>query len=191
MSEIVQFLKERRSVIVKNLLPVPVPQSDIDDIIACGLRVPDHGVLGPWHITIIDGTAGAHLGKTILRPEFARIHADATDTMLAFEENRLCRTSLVLAVMSKAAPHAKIPAWEMHLSAGAVCQNIVTAALSLGYGAQWVTEWYSYNDAMLEALGGNTDTDRMAGFIYIGQPAEPPKPRRRPEYDDVVSTYTV
>ena len=140
MSEIVQFLKERRSVIVKNLLPVPVPQSDIDDIIACGLRVPDHGVLGPWHITIIDGKAGAHLGKTILRPEFARIHADATDTMLAFEENRLCRTSLVLAVMSKAAPHAKIPAWEMHLSAGAVCQNIVTAALSLGYGAQWVTE---------------------------------------------------
>ncbi|MGB2209948.1 MAG: nitroreductase family protein, partial [Candidatus Puniceispirillaceae bacterium] len=66
MSEIVQFLKERRSVIVKNLLPVPVPQSDIDDIIACGLRVPDHGVLGPWHITIIDGKAGAHLGKTIL-----------------------------------------------------------------------------------------------------------------------------
>ena len=64
-------------------------------------------------------------------------------------------------------------------------------ALSLGYGAQWVTEWYSYNDAMLEALGGNTDTDQMAGFIYIGQPAEPPKPRRRPEYDDVVSTYTV
>ncbi len=189
MSEIVRFLKERRSVIVKNLVPVTVPQSDIDDIIACGLRVPDHGVLGPWHIKIIDQQGGAHLGKTILRPEFQKMHADATDTMLEFEEARLCRTKLVLAVISKAAPHAKIPQWEMHLSAGAVCQNIVTAALSLGYGAQWVTEWYSYNDTMLAALGGTPETDQIAGFIYIGAASEPPKPRRRPEYDDVVSHY--
>jgi len=64
--------------------------------------------------------------------------------------------------------------------------NIVTAAQSLGYAAQWVTEWYSYNDKMLAALGGDTDTDRIAGFIYIGGKAEAPKERRRPEAQDVL-----
>lgn len=187
MSDIVNFLKERRSVIVKNLRPVEVPESDLEDIIACGLRVPDHGVLGPWHLKIIDSEAGSKLGKQILRPEFERLHPDATQTMLEFEEQRLTRTDLVIAVISKAPPHAKIPQWEMHLSAGAVCQNLVTSALALGYGAQWVTEWYSYNDNMLEALGGDTAHDQIAGFIYIGEAAEPPKPRRRPETSDVVS----
>lgn len=187
MSDIISFLKERRSVIVKNLQPTEIPQADIDAIIDCGLRVPDHGVLGPWHIKIITGDSRMKLGSDILRPEFARLHPDATDTMLDFEEKRFCRTNLIMAVISKAPPHAKIPQWEMHLSAGAVCQNVLTAALALGYGAQWVTEWYSYNTKMLEALGGEPTHDQIAGFIYIGQASEPPKPRRRPEREDVVS----
>lgn len=188
MTEVIPFLKERRSVIVKNLRPTHIPQQDIEDMIACGLRVPDHGVLGPWHIKIITGDTRQKLGTHILRPEFLRLHPDATETMLDFEENRFCRTGLIFAIISKAPPHAKIPQWEMHLSAGAVCQNLLTAALALGYGAQWVTEWYSYNDNMLHALGGDTEHDQIAGFIYVGKAVEPPKPRRRPEQDDVVST---
>ncbi len=190
MNEITEFLRNRRSVIIKNMTNAPVPKQDIDTIIECGLRVADHGVLGPWRIIQIDPEAGLYLGTEILIPAFKEMHADATDTMLAFEGARFTRSGLVLAVISTPVQHAKIPAWEMHLSAGAVCQNLLNAALALGYGAQWVTEWYASNNQLLSALGGQPETDKFAGFIYIGHKSEEPTPRRRAEKNDVFSIYS-
>jgi hypothetical protein len=33
----------------------------------------------------------------------------------------------------------------MQLSSGAVCMNLLSSAQSMGYAAQWLTEWYAYN----------------------------------------------
>ena len=38
----------------------------------------------------------------------------------------------------------------MQLSAAAVCT--ITTAQSLDYAAQWLTEWYAYNDHLLKKL---------------------------------------
>ena len=58
----------------------------------------------------------------------------------------------------------------------------LSCAQSLGYAAQWLTEWYSYNNKMLEYLGGRLDKDQISGFIYIGHKAEEPTvERRRPD----------
>jgi len=67
---------------------------------------------------------------------------------------------------------------------------LLSSALALGYGAQWVTEWYAYNEKMLSALGGTPKTDQIAGFVYIGMKNEDPTERRRPDKKDVVSYYT-
>ena len=75
----------------------------------------------------------------------------------------------------------------MYLSAGAVCTTLLYAAQSLGYAAQWLTEWYAYNDNLLRKLGGVPGRDRIAGFIYIGEKTSKPIERTRPELDSVVS----
>jgi len=189
MNKITEFIRTRRSVLIRNLNNQPIPKVDLDLIIDCGLRVPDHAVLAPWRLIVILPDQASYLGKRILAPEFNRLNPGATDTMLAFEEGRFARTGVVIAVLSCPQQHAKIPVWEMQLSAGAVCQNLLSAALALGYGAQWVTEWYAYNAKLLQALGGNPKTDKFAGFIYIGMKNEDPKERRRPDKQDVVSYY--
>ena len=153
-SAITDFLQSRRSTIISNLGEEPLPEADIETILACGVRVPDHAVLGPWKIMVIQGEARRYLGSHILRPEFAAQHDDATQEGLDFEENRFLRAGAIFAVLSVPKEHPKIPVWEMELSAGAVAMSLTTAAQGLGYGAQWVTEWYSYNDKMLAALGG-------------------------------------
>ncbi len=190
MNEITKFILNRRSVVIRNLNNQPVPKADLDLITDCGLRVPDHAILSPWQLIVILPEQGSYLGRTILAPEFKRLNPDATNTMLTFEEGRFTRTGAVIAVLSCPQEHPKIPVWEMQLSAGAVCQNLLSAALALGYGAQWVTEWYAYNDKLLQALGGTPETDKFAGFIYIGMKNENPKERRRPDKQDVVSYYT-
>jgi nitroreductase len=109
-----------------------------------------------------------------------------SDDDLDYERNRFCRASVVIAVLFKPVSHPKIPQSEMLLSAGAVCSNLLLAAQSLGYAAQWLTEWYAYNPSVIKELGGNPDTDKIAGFIYIGDKVKDPNERRRPNKEKVI-----
>ena len=111
----------------------------------------------------------------------------STKEMIKFEKNRFMRAGVILAVISSAISHPKIPKWEMYLSCGALCQNLLNASIALGYGAQWVTEWYSYNKKLLQILGGDSKSEKFAGFIYIGKMLEKPIERRRADLDEIVT----
>jgi len=74
------------------------------------------------------------------------------------------------------------------LSAAAVCQNLLIAAGAMGYGANWITDWYAY-DAEARAILGVTPDENVAGFVYLGTPTEPPLERERPDYDARVSWW--
>ena len=191
MKKVINFLKTRRSVTAKNMSSGFVADDDLNDILSCGIRVPDHGALSPWLVTVIKDKARNRIGNEILAREFEAINTGASKDEIDFERNRFLRASVVVGVLFKPVSHPKIPLWEMELSAGAVCSNILTAAQSLGYAAQWLTEWYSYNENMIIALGGNPQTDKIAGFIYIGNKDKEPVERRRPLKEKVIKFITV
>jgi nitroreductase len=186
MKNIINFLKTRRSVTAKNMVSSFVGDDDLNNILSCGIRVPDHGALSPWLITVIKYKARNRIGNDILAREFEARNAEATEEEIDFERHRFLRASVVIGVLFKPVSHPKIPLWEMELSTGAVCSNILTAAQSLGYAAQWLTEWYSYNETMIRELGGNPETDKIAGFIYIGDKDKEPIERRRPKKEKVI-----
>src|SRR5690606_37112258 len=108
------------------------------------------------------------------------------DEMVKVENTRLARAPVVIAVVSRAAPHAKIPEWEQVMSAGAVCLNLVMAANAHGFASNWLTEWYAF-DARAYAILGVNEGEKIAGFIHIGTPSVPPTERPRPELADIVT----
>ena len=181
------FYLKRRSVLAKKMQNHPIKEDDLKTIINAGIRVPDHGALNPWKIKVIQGQKLKIIDEDIILSEFKRENPNANNENLEIESKRLQRASVVLAVISTPVEHQKIPKWEMVLSSGAVCMNLLSCAQSLGYAAQWLTEWYAYNNKMLEYLGGRLDTDRISGFIYIGHKVEEPKERRRPDPEKVIS----
>ena len=187
MSDIINFLQKRRSVTAKNMLNGRVVEDDLNNILSCGIRVPDHGALNPWELIVIKDKARLRIGNDILVKEFKISNPDASVDEIDYERNRFCRASVVIGVLFKPKSHPKIPKWEMELSAGAVCSHLLIAAQSLGYAAQWLTEWYSYNDAMVRELQGDPKTDKIAGFIYIGEKIKDPIERRRPIKDNIIS----
>ena len=190
MNDLINFLKSRRSTTAKTMISGHIKESDLNDILACGIRVPDHGALNPWSLTVISDKARSRVGEEILAPEYILNYPEATKEEINFEKKRFLRASVVIAVLFKPVSHPKIPFWEMELSTGAVCANILVAAQSLGYAAQWLTEWYSYNDKMIKAVGGNPETDKLAGFIYIGNKEKEPIERRRPKTEKVIKFLT-
>ena len=190
MKNVIKFLQSRRSITAKNMICNEVNEDDLDDILKCGIRVPDHGALNPWELIVINGNAKLRLGNDILAKEYHLNNPEASVDDINFERSRLCRASVVIAVLFKPVSHPKIPFWEMQLSSGAVCSNLLIAAQSLGYAAQWLTEWYAYNNSMIKELGGNPDTDKIAGFIYIGDKDKTPIERRRPSKEKVIRYIT-
>ena len=181
------FYSKRRSVLAKKMKNHPIKDDDLQIIINAGIRVPDHGALNPWKIKVIKDDKLKVIDEEVIFKEFKKENPEASNESLEIESKRLQRASVVLAVISTPVEHPKIPNWEMVLSSGAVCMNLLSCAQSLGYAAQWLTEWYAYNAKMLEYLGGRVGIDRISGFIYIGHKAEEPRERRRPDPSKVIS----
>ena len=187
MPDALELLKIRRSVKPMELTGPGPSGTEIDTLLSIASRVPDHGKLTPWRFIVFRGEARLAAGN-IIADAFRANRADATPDQIEFERNRLARAPLVIAVVSRAAPHAKIPEWEQELSAGASAMSLVFAAHAMGFAASWITEWYAYDRAVLDGLGLGAN-ERIAGFVHIGHPAKPPEDRDRPKLDTIVTRF--
>ena len=183
----IDFLQTRRSVTAKKMKRGKFSEDHLKLILEAGIRVPDHGALKPWKLSVLTGAIQKQLDEEVILDEFMKENPDASPESQLIEKTRLQRADAVIAVISSPVQHKSIPEWEMQLSAGAVCTTLLYAAQSLQYAAQWLTEWYAYNDTLLEKLGGEPGKDRIAGFIYIGEKVSPPIERTRPKFDDVIT----
>jgi len=189
MRDALDLLKTRRSVRPFDLSGPGPDAAEIETLLTVASRVPDHGKLTPWRFIVFEGDGRLEAGARIASV-FQADHPDANAEAVAFERNRLAHAPLVVAVVSRAAPHVKIPEWEQILSAGAAAMNLVTAAHAMGYAAKWITEWYAYDRRVLDALGLGAQ-ERIAGFIHIGKPTAHPEDRDRPALAEITTRYRV
>ena len=170
----------------KKMSSGPIDKNNLKTILEAGIRVPDHGALNPWKLVVIQGNSLKKIDEEIILSEFIRLNPESNDSLRDIESKRMQRAGAVIAVLSKPVDHKSIPKWEMYLSSGAVCMNLLSCAQSKGFAAQWLTEWYAYNEKMLSYLGGRIGMDKISGFIYIGHKNEDPNERRRPNSSDVI-----
>ena len=65
---------------------------------------------------------------------------------------------------------------------------LIIAAQAMGFGANWITDWYAYDDEV-DALLGLAEHERVSGFVHIGTAAEPPQERVRPDLKTIVTRW--
>src|SRR5271165_729569 len=188
MPDPIDLLRKRRSLKPNELGPPGPSAAELETLLTVASRVPDHGKLAPWRFIVFEGEARGKAGDAIAAA-FRVKYPDAKPEQVDFERSRLTRAPLVVAVVSRAGPHVKIPEWEQVLSSGAATMNLVLAAHALGYGASWITEWYAYDRAVLDALG-LAPHERIAGFVHIGRPPGSPEDRPRPPLDEIATRFT-
>jgi nitroreductase len=186
-SETIALLRQRRSVPPAAMTAPGPSASQLETMLAVAARVPDHGKLVPWRFIVFDGEARDRAGEA-----FAAIVAedapDAPEKRLELERNRLKLAPVVVAVVSRAAPHAKISEWEQILSAGAVAMTLTIAANAMGFRTAWLTEWYAY-DTRAKAALGLAETENIAGFIHIGSTQATIEDRVRPVMSEIVTRF--
>jgi len=181
--EALAFLATRRSASALTLRAPAPTEAELADLLAIAARAPDHGKLAPWRFVILDGA-----GKAAFADRLEAIAAGRDDgAKLAAKLGKLRTPPLGVAVVSRPVA-GDIPEWEQLLSAGAVCTNLTYAALAMGYGANWITDWYAYDGEARAALGLAPE-ERVAGFVFIGTASEAPLERARPDVAALTTRY--
>ncbi|MFN3745678.1 MAG: nitroreductase [Hyphomicrobiaceae bacterium] len=183
-----ELLLKRRSAKAALLTnPGPTP-AELETILTCAARVPDHKKLVPWRFIVFEGEARAQFGEVLARALVAEEKEAPSAVRLEAERGRLMRAPMVVCVVSRVVPNPGAPEIEQILSCGAAAFNLCLAANALGYGTCWITEWYSFSKTVASALGLAAN-ERVAGFIYIGTDSAPQEDRERPVLADIVTRW--
>src|SRR5690348_253950 len=123
MLDALELLKTRKSISAQFLVEPAPDQRQLEAMPTIASRVPDHGKLAPWRFIRFAGDARGAAGKA-LSELYASRNPDADAKRLDEEAKRLARAPLVVAIVSKAVPHVKIPEFEQLLSAAAAAMNL-------------------------------------------------------------------
>ncbi len=186
-SPIVDFLLTRNSAPIPELREPAPSDAEIETMLRAATRVPDHGRLEPWRFILYRGDSRIEVGKK-LADLAERREGPLAEGRRNQELSRFSRAPLVIGVVSSPKDHAKIPQWEMFLSGAAAAMNLVIAANAMGYGTNWITNWYSDSEEG-RALLGLAPHERVVGFIHIGSYEGQAPERPRPDVSTLYTDY--
>ncbi len=162
-------------------------ESELEQILTAGIRVPDHGKLAPWRIQVVEKAGQEMLGELCASVAKQR-DPSLGETEVELERLRPSRSPLLLIVTDRLERDHRIPVSEQVLSGGAVCQNLLMATHALGYVGQWLTQWPTTDDTIRAALG-HPEGVKTIGWIHIGSTESAPEERRRASVVDIVSNW--
>jgi nitroreductase len=180
-------LDSRRSVPSKQLgEPGPDPAT-LARMLQAAARVPDHGKLVPFRYLSIHGQARHALGELLAARTLQR-DPQAPQAAIDKDRARFSHAPLIVAVIARLIPDHKVPEREQLLTAGCVCFALLQSAQALGFGAQWLTGWAAYDEAIGQTLGLR-ENEKIAGFIHIGTPKLQVPERERPDAAALLSDW--
>ena len=161
---ILDFMRSRNS--APRLTDPGPSDAQLDDMLRCALRSPDHCWLRPWRFISISGDRRSELGELMLASLLRRDpHADETARNKALAAP--LRAPRMLIVLAALQDNAKVPQWEQQISAGCAAFSILLAAEALGFGAVWRTGAAADDAAFAKDLGAEAN-EKIIGFIYLG-----------------------
>ena len=181
--ETLDFLARRRSASALTLGEPGPAENDLRRIIALATRAPDHGKLAPWRFVVLRGEGKAQFVEALEKVAAGRNDAPKAAAKLA----KIRTPPVTIAVVSRYSA-GEIPEWEQRLSAGAACTLMILAAQAMGYGANWITDWYAYDEDAKDLLG-LTQGERIAGFVHLGTALEDPLERVRPDPEAITTIW--
>jgi len=188
MQDLLAHLKTRRSTPNVQLGEPGPDASALFAMLEIAARVPDHGKLAPWRFIVYGKQERLRLTEALAA--IARADPDPSESeRKAAKAAAFAEAPLVVGVVSTAAEHPKIPVWEQELSAGAVCLNLLHAAAAHGFGAQWLSQWFAYDEAARAELGLKPE-ERIAGFVHVGTPKLPTPERDRPDISALTTFFS-
>ena len=163
--EAYEAIVTRRSVPKVKQDEVP-DRETIEKLLEAAIRAPNHHLTQPWRFVVLTGDALHGFGDAWAAGD------EAAGRNPALGRVKALRAPVVIAGIGKPNPtHPKVIEVEEHHAIGAALQNMLLAAHALGLGAMLRTGIITGYDEVRAFLGMDP-AEYVAGFVYVGYPAE-------------------
>lgn len=178
MSKVISAIQSRVS---QPRVGYPAPdRQQVENLLKCAVRAPDHGRMKPWRFVVMTGQALNRLGAAFEQAGLASDPAADDAKRTRWREMPL-RAPMIIVTIAHVRPNPKVPDWEQMAAVAAATQNIQLAAVELGFGVMWRTGDMVAAPAVREYFGLGP-ADQIVGFLYIGTPEAE---GREPEFQDL------
>ncbi len=178
------FLAARRSHPAKTFNGRVPDRAALEPILAAALRVPDHGMLTPWRVLVLQRAALLRVAG-IAAQRGAEMGLDEVATLKG--RGQFERSNLAVVVLSAPVIPHKVPVSEQVASAAALCMNIVNASYAAGWAAQWLSGWVAHDERFANQAFGATAGQTVAGIIHIGAVDTEAPDRPRPDPAKIIA----
>ena len=172
------FLLTRRSCPAQTLT-TPVPdRHQLETILTAAARSPDHGKLEPWRFIVLGHDALQVVADAL----------PAAGRRLGIPQDKIDKpvktyggAHLAVVVVFSPKTSDKVPKIEQTYATGGVCLALVNAALASGFGANWLSGWFSHDRDFIHEVFGLAPHETVAGIVHIGTASSTPPDRPRPD----------
>lgn len=184
----IDALDSRRSLPPMQLAKPGPDEATLLRMLQSAVRVPDHGKRVPFRFVTLSGDARHAFGERLADRRLA-LEPGVGDAAIEKDRARFSHAPLVITVIARLGPDAKIPEQERLLSAGCVCFGLLHAAHALGFTGVWLTGWAAYDPEVMRWLDLGQD-ERIVGFVHIGTPQRQAPERDRPDPLELLSQWS-
>lgn len=169
-------------------LSAPAPDKEqIARILSAGLRAPDHGKMRPWRYIVIKGKHRAEFAEQVVKAMSAA-DPEVPQKKIDKRRQRFGEMPMTIALVMDIDSRGKIPVSEQELSIGAGAMNVLNALHAEGFGGFWVSSDFAEQPCFREALGLR-DSQRLAGFLFVGTPDKPVHGSKRPDIAEYMAFW--
>lgn len=185
MQDIIDLILNRQS---QPKLSTPAPSGEqLQEVLSCALRAPDHALLKPWRYLVITGDGLKHLGQVFA--EAARHdNPQLSESDLDKISGKALRAPMIIVGITRQREHPKVPVIEQTLSTGAGMAYLLLALEAKGYAGIWRTGDMAYHPIVHERLGLGA-LESITGFLYVGTAVAKKPKQPLPSLDDIVAIW--
>lgn len=157
-------------------------KEEVATLLEAATRAPTHHITEPWRFVVLAGPALEALGEVMARRVRRESPGDPfLEKKAEAERARPKRAPVIVTVVYVPSTHPKAVEVEDRYAVGAALQNMLLAAHAMGLAA-YLRTGPAANDPEVARFLGLAEGEEVAGFVYVGYPAEEPGPltHRRP-----------
>jgi nitroreductase len=173
--QIPAIIEQRRS--IKKFTDRAVEREAIQTLLDAAILAPNHRLTRPWRFYVLGPESryayGMALGDRKAR-KLPDLEAARTLRETVAAEHRGLPCMIAVAVVHNENPETRE---EDYAAAMMAVQNMALTAVSLGLGTHIKTGGVMGDDASRAAVGVG-ETERIIAIVNVGEPAEPPAPRK-------------
>jgi nitroreductase len=169
---LLEFLKARRSMGLKEMRPEPIDPSQIEMMLEAANWAPSHGLTEPWRFSVFTGDGRAQLAaafgeayRQLTSPEKFDQRGQQAQIDRAWQAGAWISLGMVT--------DGKMPEWEEMSAVAIAAHNMHLMANSLGLACKWTSGAVAIHSHVASVLGLEPPA-KLLGFLYVGLPAGPP-----------------